>query len=58
MGAGNPVATQYRNNLVPTLTVYVGPGGFKLTLGGSMVIYYTYNLIMIMNVCSYTLAKI
>ena len=39
MGAGNPVATQYRNNLVPTLTVYVGPGGFKFTLGGSMVVY-------------------
>ena len=29
VGAGIPLAMQYRNNLVPTLTVYVGPGGFK-----------------------------
>ena len=43
VGAGIPLAMQYRNNLVPTLTVYVGPGGFKLTLGGS-VIYNNYSV--------------
>ena len=37
VGVGSPLAMQYRNNLVPTLTVYFGPGGFKLTLGESVV---------------------
>ena len=48
VGIGSPSATQYNNNLLPTLTMYGDSAGSIVTLGASTI--YTYKILLLVNI--------